>query len=341
MALELQTQFEDYKVNKDTSKNIATAYSPFVKEFNESKDEAFSIVVNDINDIEGMQKAKEMRKKLQRIRIDLEAKRKEIKEYSLRTGKAIDGLASFITAAIVDAEKHVERQEKFAIEKENERIRGIMDTRINSLMPYLEEGKDPRTMFKLESLSDEDFNTLLDYTKEQWEKAEAIRIQKEKEAEQEAEKERERLRKIEEDNAKLRKEAEEAREREKIKAKEQEAELEKIRAEEKKKQDAINKKHAAEQAKRDKELQEEREKARKLQQEKEEADKKEREKQEAEQKEKKRLARAGDIEKLKHWTSEIRKVGFPSLNNKEMEQWIIKNTTLILERIEAKINDSN
>lgn len=341
MDLQLSNQIGEYKVNEQTTKSIMSAYAPFVQEFNENREEAMSIIVTDINDVEGMQKAKEMRKKLSKIRTGLEAERKKIKEESLRTSNAIDGLANFIKLGIIEAEKHVETQEKFAIEKENERIREIMDTRINSLMPYLEEGKDPRTMFKLESLSDEDFNTLLDYTKEQWEKAETIRLQKEKEAEEEAEKERERLRKIEEDNKRLRKEAEEAKARELEKEKEKEAELAKAREEYHKKQQEEIKKHEAERAKKDAELKEQREKTRLLQEEKEQQERREREKKEADEKERKRIEKAGDVEKIRHWITQIRKIEVPKLNNELFEQWIRNNISILTNTIESKIDNSN
>jgi len=85
------------------------------------------IIVTDPTQMAEMQMARTGRLFLREKRIAIEKTRKQLKEQSLREGKAIDGIANVLKALIVPIEEYLERQEKFveirmAKEAEKKRI---------------------------------------------------------------------------------------------------------------------------------------------------------------------------------------------------------------------------
>ena len=74
---------------------------------------AKTICVTNENQTDDMAMAKTGRKLLSARRIEIERTRKELKEQSLREGKAIDGIANVLKGLIVPIEEYLERQEKF------------------------------------------------------------------------------------------------------------------------------------------------------------------------------------------------------------------------------------
>jgi colicin import membrane protein len=79
---------------------------------------AKSIVVKDESQTADMEMARVGRLFLRDKRIAVEKTRKELKEQSLREGKAIDGIANVLKAVIVPIEEYLEKQEKFIQIKE-------------------------------------------------------------------------------------------------------------------------------------------------------------------------------------------------------------------------------
>ena len=217
-----------------TENKIEPLMQTFAKYFDEAKvlaEKAKSIVVTDESQVILMSKARASRLDLKFIRVEVEKTRKELKEESLREGRAIEGVANIIKALIVPVEKHLEKQEKFVENIENRRREKIYQERIDKLTPCVEDVN----VYNIREMSDAGFEELLKSSrlaiqvqKEAEEKVEKERIAKEKE---EAE-ERERMRV---ENVKLHKEAEE---REKRIAKEKE-EQEKVLNEEREKREAV------------------------------------------------------------------------------------------------------
>jgi len=85
------------------------------------------IQVTDASQQAEMQMARTGRLFLKEKRVAIERTRKQLKEQSLREGKAIDGIANVLKALIVPIEEYLERQEKFveikaAEEAERKRI---------------------------------------------------------------------------------------------------------------------------------------------------------------------------------------------------------------------------
>lgn len=158
----------------------------FAPAFQEAKgivEVARKINVTSETDIEGMQLARENRLKLKAIRTSIEKTRKDLKEQSLREGRAIDGAANIIKALIVPVEEHLEQQEKFAELLEEKRLNERYQNRLNLLTPYVSD----TSLYKLKEMSDAAFDNLLNDCKTAHEqkiaaeqKAEAERLENER-----------------------------------------------------------------------------------------------------------------------------------------------------------------
>lgn len=122
---------------------------------------AQTIVVSEETQVAEMEQAKEARSALKRIRLDAEAKRKELKEKSLREGKAIDGIANVIKALIVPIEEYLEKQEKFLEIRKEERLQVMVTNRRVLLANYIENPD----FYNLKEMSEEGFNTLVENSK--------------------------------------------------------------------------------------------------------------------------------------------------------------------------------
>jgi hypothetical protein len=213
---ELQLVVEQTGLEKS---KVETVLNSFGKNFQEAKvtvEKAKSISVTSEDQKEEMLEARKIRLQLKDIRVNVENTRKELKEQSLREGKAIDGAANIIKALIIPVEEYLENQEKFAEIQETKRKAERLAQRIELLSPFVED----ISFYSLNDISDEAFKKLLDDSKKAFEaqkeaekKAEQERIEQEKKEE----KKRQRIKK---ENEKLKKEAEE---RERQLAKEREA----------------------------------------------------------------------------------------------------------------------
>lgn len=135
------------------------------------------LVVTDENDTEGMKKARDLRLQLRQVRINAENTRKQLKEDSLREGKAIDGMANIIKAIIVPAEQHLEQQEKFAETLAAERKATRKAERTHELSQYM----DNVFIFNLEEMDDDQYAQVLEDAKAKWESKQAA-IKAEQEA---------------------------------------------------------------------------------------------------------------------------------------------------------------
>lgn len=310
---------------------LAKFVSPFKQAqyiINESRD----ILVTSEDQTTEMEEAKVARLELKHLRVDTEKTRKELKEQSLREGKAIDGMANIIKALIVPVEEHLEKQEKFAINLAAERrARRIAEHR--EMIAVLGLNAD---MYKFEDMDDSQFAVLMKQLRDakkaeeelerrqreaeavETKKVEAERLAKEKAAAEEAEH-------IRKENAKLKADYE-ARE----------AELAKERAADQKRLDA-------ERAEQEKKLAAERATA--------EAERKKREALEAEQAAKKQAEAkakadteeaqrqsllAPDKDKLNKFANVIDAIELPNVSNREAGK-VLDETKDYLTRISKNL----
>lgn len=159
---------------------VETLLQSFAGNFQKAKEiaeEAKAIVVTDEAQTDLMLKARESRLALKAIRVEVEKTRKELKEQSLREGKAIDGIANVIKALVVPVEEHLEKQEKYAEIRELERLQKRYEDRVNRLSPYVED----ISLYNIKDMSDDAFEKLLEST------VAADKAKKEAEAKAEAE----------------------------------------------------------------------------------------------------------------------------------------------------------
>lgn len=257
-----------------------------------------AIVVTDISQVAEMKMAREGRLFLKQKRVEVENTRKELKEQSLREGKAIDGISNVLKSLIIPTEEYLEQQEKFAEIQEANRRAILKQTRVEELSQY--EWQDTG-LFDLGTLPDSLYDSLLMQAKKAYNDriAEAQRIEDERIAKEKAD--REERERIKAENERLQREAEA---REKAIQEERarvEAERKKMEEKARKEREEAEKKLAEEQAKARKEA-EAREKAEKELQAKKEAEIRAQKEAEAEREAKeiadKKAAAAPDKEKL-------------------------------------------
>lgn len=318
---QLQVILDEQNVAKDNAQALIKAFGAPFDEAGAILAEYESIVVTDEDQFDLMAEARSKRLALKNIRVGVENKRKELKEDSLRTGRAIDSVAKFIKDAIEPAEKHLELQEKYGEIKLAERKAKIKAERIEKLMKYTND----ISVYNLDDMTDEAFETLLSQLKAAAD-AEAERIAKEEADRAAAEKAKaEDDERIRQENARLKREADE-----------REASLEKEREAERKKQAAIDaeneKKLEAERKKAD----EEREKREALEAEQ-RAEKDRIAKEQAEADESKRKALlAPDKDKLLAFADQIDAIQPPNVSNRDAGK-VLDETKDFLERISKNL----
>lgn len=230
---------EQNGLQKSEVENIMASFGGFFEEAKKIATES-DITVTDESQTDLMKSAREKRLALKEIRVNAEKVRKELKEKSLREGKAIDGAANIIKALIVPVEEHLEKQEKFAEIREAERQAKKHAYRIEELSKYV----DDVSLYTLNTMSDEAFEKLLQSSKTAWEVDEFNKKRAEEERLKKEEADRLEQIKIKEENERLKKEAEAAEKKreeeravEQSKLQKEKEERDRLAAIEKKKQD--------------------------------------------------------------------------------------------------------
>jgi hypothetical protein len=188
MSQELNKLLENPSIAQTKLDYIKSEFIDFTSIAEEWKDKAYSIVVTDEKQLDLMEQAKEGKKLLKAKRIEIEKKRKLLKEQSLNEGRLIDSIAKHLTSLIEPAEKYLELQEKYAETKEWERKQSLKRERYLLLEPYFDV-IDPNTI-QLDIISEEAFTTILNGAKYGLEQKRAEEKRLEEERIAEAEKER-------------------------------------------------------------------------------------------------------------------------------------------------------
>lgn len=134
------------------------------------------VEVKDEGDVAGIEKAREMRLKLRAIRCTAENTRKNLKDESLRYGKAIDRVAAVVKDLIEPVEAELEEQEKIVERMEAFRKSELMAARQAELLPL---GVDVR-LYALADMPEEAYQSLLATSKN----ARADRVEAERQAEE-------------------------------------------------------------------------------------------------------------------------------------------------------------
>lgn len=322
---QLQVIIEENQLeNADEVKQV---FSPFFDQVDSVKETCLAIKITDISQIEEMEKAREFRLKLKNLRVASEKEKTRLKEQPLRKCQAIDALARYLKSEIEPLEDYLMEQEKFAINKEEERKAELEAKRKKEL----DACEGDCQYVDLKEMPEENFQNFLKSAQE------AYKLKKAKEAQEEAERQ-----KIAEEQAKAQEAIRAENERLKAEADKREKEIE---AERKRAQEAS----AKAQAEADKKLKAEREKALKLEAElKAKADEEERIRKEAEAKAKadeearkkveKEAKLAPDKKKLENLAVQITQVSMPEVNSEEAKA-IVKAVVELLNKTSNYIKE--
>lgn len=239
-------------LEQDTQQSLLTAFQGFYQSADEWRAKALSIQITRPDQIREMKLARETRLALREIRIKADKRRKEMKEDSLRRGKAIDGAFNMLAHAIEPLERHLLEQEQFIARMEEERKAKLKIEREDALRPFTDV-----SLYQLGEMDEATFNQLLETNRlgyaarqEAAKKAEAERIERERiEAEERAKREAaeaaERAR-IKAENERLKAEREAAEIASKAEREAAQAEARRIAEETRKEREAIEAKAKAE-----------------------------------------------------------------------------------------------
>jgi hypothetical protein len=313
MANALIEVFEGSTLPEVEKTTLIDHFNGFFDQATEWEKKAKNIVITSVDQKAEMKMAREARLAMKALRVDTEKKRKALKEDSLRKSQTIDAIAKIITNTIIPIEEYLEEQEKFAENKEKERLDLLEMDRKIALAPY----QVNTDFFDVRNMPDDQFEQLLTNSKENFEKAKKIKEEEEKKRIEEAKAEEERRKAIEIENEKLRKQKaidDEKRAQERAaaeeKAKKLEAELKAANAEKER-----LKREAEEQERKEKEAKAAEEK--RIADEKVEADRKEHLRLQAEHQEKERIKNLSTGNHLKMLTDYMDTIDFPQFPEDE------------------------
>jgi hypothetical protein len=222
---ELTKVVDTIGLENQTSKYIKEQFLPFFDKAEKWKVKAETLIVTSADQKEEMKLAREARIALKNIRVDANKKRKELKEESLRYGRAVQGVYNVIEYLITPIEEHLSKQENFVKIQEAKRKDELEENRKAELIPYEEF---ILSYVDLREMSEEDYQKLLNGVK--------LQLKDKKDQEAQAEKDRiERERKEAEERARIIEE----NKRLKAEAEKREAEAEKLRIEQKKEREKL------------------------------------------------------------------------------------------------------
>ena len=113
MENKLSVIVKESGLEKSKAQVLLDNFSAYFEIAGEWEKRAKALVVTDASQEADMKMARVGRLFLRQKRIAIEHTRKELKEQSLREGKAIDGIANVLKALIIPIEEHLEKQERY------------------------------------------------------------------------------------------------------------------------------------------------------------------------------------------------------------------------------------
>lgn len=143
-------------VDEATAENLNSIFVPIAEKARALIVKGSVLTITDPTEVSKMKLARTMRLELKDIRVDLEKRRKALKDESLRKGQAIDSAAATIRVLIEDCEQHLLDQEKFAENIEKARIAEMVQKRTSELHAL---EVNPAN-FNLAEMSEDDYDEL-------------------------------------------------------------------------------------------------------------------------------------------------------------------------------------
>lgn len=183
---------------------LKAAFSPYFENAEKALSKAGAIEVTDATQVTEIRLARALRLELRTIRTSAENTRKQLKENSLRTGKAIDGMCNVIKFMVEPVEQKLLDMELFAVRKEAERKAGIKSDREDQIRHL---GIDP-AMYQVGEINESAFLQLIKYLQAAKAAREAAAAKAEADRIEAARIKAEEDRRIREENTRLKVEAE-------------------------------------------------------------------------------------------------------------------------------------
>jgi hypothetical protein len=174
---------ESSGLEKTKANQILEKFQGYFKIASHWESVAKTIVVSSPDQKAEMKMAREGRLELRQKRIDVEKMRRELKEQSLREGKAIDGIANVLKGLIEPIEEYLDQQERF-VEIREEKMKAERETKRIAEMESI--GLDT-AFYDVKDMPEENYQSLVKATRKDNEarvksqqKAESERLAKEK-----------------------------------------------------------------------------------------------------------------------------------------------------------------
>jgi len=143
----------------------------------ELKDSYIHLLINGVGDKNGYANVKNARAHMKSVRLDVEKKRKDLKEDSLKFGRAVDKEAKRITTLLMEVESHLEAQ-MTTIDKEIARLEReeheAKMKKVQDRVSSLSRVGAHIDLAVVSKMNDEDFTTLLNSSTEQFNEQQRI-----------------------------------------------------------------------------------------------------------------------------------------------------------------------
>lgn len=171
MTQELAKIVTEYRGKSSMVAKLVAEYRPFFDRVQPLLEEAETLFVADAADLEGQKRSRVIRLALRKERCDIETRRKELKADLLEAGRDIDFAPKKLAEQTEPVEARLERQEKLAEEAEKARKQALLENRSAEIRPFA----DP-SMYRLENLTEEEFQYALQNSKDAAARREADRL---------------------------------------------------------------------------------------------------------------------------------------------------------------------
>jgi len=156
--------------------DLTIAFKDFFAQMEQWEEKAATLIVEDETQTGLMFEAGVARKAMASIRIAVEKQRKIMKEDSLRTGQAIDGVAKMMKERIEKVEAHLAAQENYIVNKEAARVEALRVERYALILPYLVPEICPPPWPEWGAMHVDDFNATLYAAQEKARQIEADKL---------------------------------------------------------------------------------------------------------------------------------------------------------------------
>ncbi len=173
---DLQLSIEKFSPPVVVAADLTIAFKDFFAQMEQWEEKAATLIVEDETQTGLMFEAGVARKALASIRIAVEKQRKAMKEDSLRTGQAIDGVAKMMRERIEAVEAHLAAQENFIVNREAARVEALRIERYALILPYLTPEILPTPWPEWGEMHEADFENTLAFAIDKARQIEAERV---------------------------------------------------------------------------------------------------------------------------------------------------------------------